>query len=122
MVAPINAIKHMVNIENSAVADAARRTIIVVQGVAQNAVSAVQDVVEGAIVKAVYVELWFKGNAVAGTEDKFQFVIEKLVSGSNGITFTEMNNLMTYENKRNILFTSQGVTGDLTTQSVPIHR
>ncbi len=112
----------MLNIENAVVADAARRTVVLVEGVGQAAVSAVSDVVEGSIVKAVYLELWFKGNAVAGTEDKFQLVVEKVPTGANGITFTEMNNLMTYANKKNILHTAQGVTGDLTTNSLPIHR
>ncbi len=112
----------MLNIENSAVADGARRSVVLVEAVGQAAVSAVQDVVEGSTIKAVYIEIWFKGNAVAGTEDKFQLIIEKVSTGANGITFTEMNNLMTYPNKKNILHSSQGVTGDLTTQSIPIHR
>ncbi len=33
-----------------------------------------------------------------------------------------MNNLMVYPNKKNILFYSQGVIGDLTTQSIPVVR
>ncbi len=122
MLAPIVSIKHMINIENAVIADAARRSIELIQAVAQNAVTNFTDIVEGSIVKAVYLELWFKGNAVAGTEDKFQFVIEKVSLGQNPISFTQMNNLMTYPNKKNILFTSQGVTGDLTTNSIPIHR
>ncbi len=122
MLAPIVTIKHMVNMENTVTSDAAVRNIQVAQGVAQTAVANVGDVVEGSLIKAVYLELWFKGNAVAGTEDKFQFVFEKVVANQEPITFTQMNNLMTYPNKKNILFTSQGVTGDLTTQSIPIVR
>ncbi len=122
MLAPIVSIKHMVNIENSSSADGTRRSIQLVKAVGQSAVSNTFDVVEGSIVRALYIEIWFKGNAVAGTEDKFQFVIEKVSLGQNPISFTQMNNLMTYPNKKNILFTSQGVTGDLTTNSIPIHR
>ncbi len=112
----------MLNIENASIADGARRSIVIVSTVAQQSVSAVSDVVEGSVVKAVYLEVWFKGNAVAGTEDKFQFVVEKVPAGQTAITFTQMNNLMTYPNKKNILYTSQGVTGDLTTSSIPIYR
>ncbi len=122
MLAPIVSIKHYNNIENASVADAARRTMVAVNAVAQQSVSGTNDVVEGSIIKACFFEIWFKGNAVAGTEDKFQLVIEKVVADQASITFTQMNNLMSYPNKKNILFTSQGVTGDLTTQSVPIIR
>ncbi len=122
MLAPIVSIKHYNNIENAVVADAARRTMVAVVAVGQNLVTATNHVVEGSIVKACYFEMWFKGNAVAGTEDKFQLVIEKVIADQDSITFTQMNNLMAYPNKKNVLFTSQGVTGDLTTASIPIVR
>ncbi len=122
MLAPINAIKHYVQADNATTTDGARRAIAVVTAVAQTGVTNVQDVVEGSLVKAVFLEYWFKGNAVAGTETKFQLVIEKVVAGVASITFTQMNNLFVYANKKNILFYSQGVTGDLTTQSIPIVR
>ncbi len=122
MLAPIVSIKHMINIENASIADNARRSFQLIAGVAQTAVVNVQDVVEGSIIKAVYLELWFKGNAVAGTEDKFQLIIEKVPAGQTAITFAQMNSLMGYENKKNILHSAQGVTGDLTTQALPIFR
>ncbi len=122
MLAPIVSIKHYVQFENAVTSDAAARNLQIVQGVAQTLVVNTGDVVEGSIVKAVYLELWFKGNAVAGTEDKFQFLIEKLSQGQDPVTFTQMNNLMAYPNKKNVFFYSQGVTGDLTTGSIPIVR
>ncbi len=122
MLAPIVTIKHMINVENSSIADGARRSFELIQAVAQTAVANTGDVVEGSIVKAVYIELWFKGNATAGTEDKFQLVIEKIPAGQTAITFTQMNSLMGYPNKKNIFHTSQGVTGDLTTQALPIFK
>ncbi len=122
MLAPISSIKHVVNVENAVIADAARRSVILIVAVAQNVVTDVTHVVEGSIIKAVYIEMWFKGNAAAGTEDKFQFIVEKTVAGVNGATFTQLNNLMTYPNKKNVFFSSQGVVGDLTTASIPILR
>ncbi len=122
MLAPINSIKHYVQAENAVIADGARRNIVVVAAVGQAAVSATSDVVEGSIVKAVFIELWAKSNAVAGTEDKFQFAIEKVNSGAVPLSFTDMNNLMTYDNKKNIFHFGQGVIGDLTVASMPVFR
>ncbi len=122
MLAPINSIKHYVQAENQSVADGTRRVIAVATAKNQFSVSGTGDVVEGSIVKAIFLEIWFKGNAVAGTEDKFQFALEKVPAGQTSITFTQLNNLMAYPNKKNILFYSQGVTGDLTTGSIPIVR
>lgn len=122
MLAPIITIKHYVQAENAALADAARRAINLVDAVGQAAVSTTDHVVEGSLVKNIYIELWVKSNATAGTENKFQFVIEKVQAGFAAITFTQMNNLMAYENKRNIFYFTQGVVGDLTTASQPVFR
>ncbi len=123
MLAPINSVKHYVQLENAVIADGARTTRVLVDAVASGTLpTSTDEVHEGAIIKAVFIEMWFKGNATAGTEDKFQLVLEKIPAGGSGVTFTTMNNLSAYNNKKNILFVSQGVTGDLTTQSIPIIR
>ncbi len=120
--APYITIKHYVNIENNSVASGAVRNLQIIQGVGQTAVVNSGDVVEGSLVKAAYLELWFKSNSAAGTENKFQFVIEKVPANQDPITFAQMNNLMSYPNKKNVFFVSQGVTGDLTTNSIPVFR
>ncbi len=123
MLAPINSIKHYVQFENSVGADASRRSLPVVHAVLDTVgVSAASDVVEGAIIKAVYIELWFKGNAAAGTEDKFQMAIEKVPAGAAPLSFTDMNTLAAYQNKKNVLYFTQGVVGDLTVQAIPVYR
>ncbi len=122
MLAPIVSIKHYVQFENAVIADAARTTRVIATAVAGEATGSTDQVKEGSIIKAIYLEIWFKGNAVAGTEDKFQFVLEKIPAGGSGVTFTTMNNLQAYNNKKNIFYVSQGVTGDLTTQAIPIVR
>ncbi len=122
MLAPINSIKHYVQMENAVTADAARKTFDFVVAVVSPGVSSTAAVVEGAIIKAVYIEIWIKSNAVAGTEDKFQFLIMKLPSGASEPSFSEMNNLQAYENKKNIFYYSQGVLGDLTTNTIPVFR
>ncbi len=118
----INTIKHMLNIENAVVASATTRPIELADAVAQNAVTAVTDVVEGSLIKTCYLELWFKSNADAGADTKFQLVIEKVPAAQTSISFTQLNNLMGYQNKKNILYTTQGVVGDGTTQAIPVSR
>ncbi len=122
MRAPIISIKHYVQLENAILTDGTRRTFDIISGVGQAAVAATDDVVEGSIVKMVYIELWGKSNSTAGTDNKFQLAIEKAPALVTSLTFTEMNNLMAYENKKNILYFTQGVMGDLTTASMPLFR
>jgi len=122
MVAPINSIKHYVQLENAQIASGAVRQSVLVDAVGQNLVAAVEDVVEGSLVKAIFIEHWVKSFAAAGEDTKFQLVIEKVPAGQTPVTFTQMNNLMTYPNKKNVFFYSQGVIGDLTTQSIPVVR
>jgi len=122
MLAPIVSIKHYVNMENSPITGGTAQPRQIIQGVAQTGVVNFGDVVEGSVVKAVFIEIWYHSAATAGNDSKFQLVVEKVPAGVDSITFTQMNNLMTYPNKKNVLFVSQGVTGDLTTQSIPIVR
>ncbi len=122
MLAPISSIKHYVNVENADIANGARRVVTVVDAEPAPANTDAQDVAEGSIVKAIFLELWVKSEATSGNNTKFQLVFEKIVAGQNVITFTQMNNLASYPNKKNIFFYSQGVIGDATTQSIPVIR
>lgn len=120
MQAPINSIKHYVHAENTPVGSATRRLVEVVDAVA--APSDAQDVEQGSIVKAIFLEFWVKSGATDGNDTKFQFLIEKVVADQAPVTFTQMNNLGSYPNKKNVLYFSQGVLGDATTGSIPIVR
>ncbi len=122
MVAPINSIKHYVQFSNAATPDGAIRGIIVVDAVVASAVNLSSEVLEGSIVKAVFVEWWLKGNSANGGTTQFTLTLEKVPAGATSISTGELANLMTYPNKKNILYTSQGVLGDLETQAVPFIR
>ncbi len=122
MLAPLVTIKHYTNIEELNVTSGSTRPIELAQAVVITGITNASDVVEGSIIKTVFLELWLKSNAGAGIDTKFQLVIEKVPAGATSITFTQMNNLMSYPNKKNVLFVSQGVIGDNTTQAIPIVR
>ncbi len=71
--------------------------------------SGVDEVIEGAIVKAIYIELWLIGSVA----DQHSIVtLTKEVGANVGPTFTEMVGLGIYTNKKNILFTHQGLAGN----------
>ncbi len=93
-----------------------------IQSVGPTAIVNVQDVVEGARVSSIFIEMWVKSFAAAGEDAKFQLCLEKIPAGATSITFAQMNTLQGYPNKKNVLFFTQGVIGDLTTQSVPVMR
>ncbi len=119
MVAPINSVKHYVQIEDSSLTSGAIRATNLVDAVAAPATSTTDEVKQGAVIKAVYLEYWIKSEAAGGTHTKFQMLIEKLVAGQVGVTFAQMNNLMAYPNKKNVFYFTQGVLGDTTTNSQP---
>ncbi len=122
MVAPINANKHYVMIPNANIASAALGTIDVVDAVVAPATSNAFDVEEGSIVKAVYIELWIFGLGASGTDTQFFLAVEKLPAGATPMTQAQSLNLGAYPNKKNILFTSQGVIGGIDTNSVVVLR
>ncbi len=122
MLAPIVAIKHYVQEDNTQIASGAIRPMELIQGVAQTGVVNVQDVVEGALVKAIFIEYWVKSFAGAGTDVKFQVCLEKVPAGATSVTFAQMNTMMAYPNKKNVFFFGQGVLGDNSTQAVPVIR
>ncbi len=122
MLAPITSVKHYVQMENQGISSGARRSLNLVDAVVAPAVSTTDEVHEGSLVKAVYIESWVKSNATAGQDTKFQLALEKVPAAADPLTFTEMNNLQAYQNKKNILYYSQGVLGDLTTGAIPVIR
>ncbi len=107
MVRPmVHSTKHYVQFGRYTIGMAARvdqDIVIAVEGTVANLVDEVQ---EGSTVKAVYIELWLL-DAGAGGNDVT--VVLKLPINSAGPTFTQMNSLGTYVNKKNILFTHQGL-------------
>ncbi len=123
MRAVINSIKHYVQLDNTVVGSAAVRVEDLVNAVTQSAAGAATDeVLEGSIVKAIYIEMWIKSGATAGNDTKFQLALEKLPAGGTPLTFAGMNNMMAYVNKKNVFYFTQGVIGDLTIQGVPVVR
>jgi len=120
----IHSVKHYVQFTNLVVDTGVLSTNVLIQAIANTADPATTaDVVEGAVVKAIYIEFWLKGIGASDANTQFELVLFKNPAGNSDMTITNMANLMAYPNKKNILFTSQGVLSGLGAgQSVPVIR
>ncbi len=105
--APIKSKKHIVQVSQTTVAQSAVLVTNLVVGVeATSTIPA--NVEEGAIVKAVFVELWL-GNASTSVVGSYACILVKNVAGGSIPDSTDMSALHDYPNKKNILFTSQAI-------------
>ncbi len=117
MRAPINSLKHYVQMSlATATAGALVQTdLAVAQEVAPTGGAA--GVRVGAIVKAIYVELWVRGETNQGA---FQVAFGKASASSAGPTFAELGNLHDYNEKNNVFYFSQGLSTDSNTFPTPV--
>jgi len=124
MRAPINSIKHYVQRTNISISSGAGNSEIVVAAVPNTSLpTATKDVVEGAIVRAIYLEYWIKGLGASDAVTQFNFAVFKNPGGSNDMSVADSVNLMGYDNKKNVFFASQGVLGGVGGgQAIPVIR
>ncbi len=103
----IHSTKHYVQQSRSQVATVSVTTIDIAISVESTVANAVDEVAEGTVVKAVYVEMWILDSSNDGS---FVLSFEKLPSGKGNITFAAVNALGVYNNKKNTLYTTQGLS------------
>ncbi len=121
MAAPIQSIKHYVQLQRTATANGAVLAFDIVDGTSVAAVGAATDEVEeGSVVKAVYIEMW-----CAADQDAMGSMIaalEKIPGGAPAMTSTNINNLGAYPNKKNVLNVFMGLTPGQDENPIPILR
>ncbi len=109
MVAPINSIKHYVQLALLGIASGVIRNEVLVNAVAVASAGANSfDVEEGAIVKAIHLDHWVGNNGSTGTFTQWNSILEKVPAGQAACTAAQMLNLGSYPNKKNILYSFQG--------------
>ncbi len=119
MRSPINSTKHYVQKSLSTVLASASDAILIAQGVEQSAANLPTEVRSGAIVKAVFVEMWARtGDTAPGS------VLMTLVKTPQNLTptFAQMAALHTYPNKKNVLYHTQGISNDQDADGIPFVR
>ncbi len=120
MKAPIHSKKHIVQIAQSTVAQAAVVNTLLVESL-ETPSTTPSVVEEGAIVKACYVELWVSqdSNSIVGS---YTAIIVKNPGGNANPVAADLAALHDYDNKKNILFTAQGLLTPNDGGQVPVVR
>ncbi len=114
----IHSQKHYVQFSRASVSANAEVPAVLVDSVESTVANTVFEVTEGAVVKAVYVELWVEGSDGDGSTI---VILSKCPSNLAEATFTQMAALGTWTNKKNVLFTHQGLaTNDGISRPLPI--
>ncbi len=103
----IHSTKHYVQQSRSQVATVSLVGISIIHSVEGTVANAVDEVVEGATVKAVFVEMWLLDTANDGS---FIVNLERIDALASAMNFTQSNALGTYKNKKNILYVTQGLS------------
>ncbi len=117
MLAPINTEKHIKQISLTPVAIGAVGGEELVKAVAVADKNLVKEVRQGAVVKAIYIELWIQSAVDTGL-GQVTAIVEKTSLDDVGATATDfVTGLFAYNNKKNILYTTQGLTPTLTTNN-----
>ncbi len=119
MRAPIHSDKHYVQRSLSTVLAGVTSAFKIAQAVEATTANAVDEVVEGALIKAVFVEMWVRtGDTAPGA-----CLISLIKSPLNAVpTFAEMVSLGTYPNKKNVLYHTQGLINDQDADAIPFVR
>ncbi len=105
----IHSQKHYVQQSRSSIATVSIGIFDIIDSVQSTVANLVDEVVEGATIKAVFVEMWILDSANDGS---FVITLEKRPSGSPTQTFSNSNALGTYSNKKNVLYTTQGLSAN----------
>ncbi len=120
MKAPIVSKKHIVQFTEFNVLTATVTGHEFVKGAAVSGVDTPSEVVEGQIVKAIYLEYWFTGQG--SNTASFVAILEKVASNPSVPSLSEMTTLDSYNNKKNILYTTQGLVASSNDNPTPIFR
>ncbi len=116
----INSSKHYTHHTLETIAAAAISTEEIIESVSVKDVNLGREVRDGAIVKAVYIERWVRSQETS--PGSFVAILVKLPGGNAAVTAVDLANLHAYDNKKNILYTTQGLSNDGASNAMPIMR
>ncbi len=109
MKAPINSRKHIVQLPFDQIATGTAQVNNLITAVDRTIADSATEVQEGAIVKAVFIEMWLQNSAADGHA---VLTVSKNPAGDTGPAFGGLADLDSYDNKKNILFTHEGLTSN----------
>ncbi len=121
MVRPVlHSTKHYVQWSIFPVLAGALQAQSIVDAVAALAVNDPDEVAEGEVVKAVYIELWVRSSEASPGSG--QMIVYKIESDAANPTTTDMAALHSWDNKKNILYTTQGLFNDNNADAIAIFK
>ncbi len=118
--AMVHSTKHYVQQSLFTVLASATKDENLASAVAVSDKNTVEEVVEGSTVKAVYVELWLRTQSTS--PGSFVFIVCKRPGGVNSPTTTDMGALGVWDNKKNILYTTQGLINDQDADAIAVFK
>ncbi len=119
MKAPIHSRKHYVQKTLTTVTAGTSDATQIAFGVNPTLANSAFEVGEGAIIKAVYVEMWARGQ---DTSPGSVLITLVKTPDAQTPTFTDMTALDAYTNKKNVLYHTQGLTNINTVDAIPFVR
>ncbi len=120
MKAPITSVKHYVQFTQFTVTSGTLQAKTLCVGTKLASVTNPDDVIEGSVIKAVYVEFWLMSDDAVNST--FQCNLEKSSEQMSAQTYTNSNLLHEYSNKKNILYSTQGLTAPNVGNPTPVVR
>ncbi len=118
--AQVHSTKHVIQVTLTTAGTGATVGVNLANAVNRTTANLAEEVEEGCTIKAVYLEMWLIGDSL---DEFFTFILTKLVGGQANVLNADMTNLFAYDNKKNVLFTSQGLaSNDGVSGPVAIHR
>jgi len=119
MRSPIHSKKHYVQLTLSTVTTGSILNTPLVDSI-EGSPTGNEEVTEGALVKAIFVELWVIGSV---SNQFFTISIEKVPGAGNNMLFNESADLGGYVNKKNLFYVTQGLaSNDGIAAPVPVIR
>ncbi len=105
----IHSTKHYRQMSLSTVVTVTRNSEVLCEAKEGTTASAVDEVIEGALVKAIYIELWCLNSGNDGSE---VITLDKVNGQAVVMSFADTSALGLYKNKKNILWTHQGLSSN----------
>ncbi len=91
----------------------------IAKAVVSTSANLANEVVEGAIVKAVFIEMWLRGQDTSAGSALVSFV---KVPDGQGLSFGDQADLFSYNNKKNVLYHTQGLVNHSMDGATPFLR
>ncbi len=105
----IHSRKHIVQSPFDGILTGTAQNIVLATVVDRTIADAATEIVEGAHVKAIFIEMWLQNSSNDGHA---VVILEKVAQARNGATLAEMADLDSYANKKNVLFIHEGLTSN----------